>query len=169
MITIPKPNTRLLHYLEQQMTAIENDKSSTKKAVLVPLLQQAVEGLVALRYGEVQAIFAPSDRKGSKDGTKPYTLRVLRMKALGFADLLISKDYKGHVIRTIGGAYGEKAGTVRKWRLSKRLGKTSDLWMRHFSEEISKQHWDEAHVIDELKTTGARYKQEKKLAHKSKK
>jgi hypothetical protein len=131
-----------------------------------------VEGLAALDYGEVQFLFAPGDKKGSKDGTKPYTLRKLRMRALGFADLLIAKNYRGKepAIRTVAEAYGEKAGAFRKWRIRPRLGKTTDSLMRSFREEIStKRDWDEARAMAELKKAGETYKQERTLAHQLKK
>jgi hypothetical protein len=129
-----------------------------------------VEGLLALNYGESQPMFALSSKNGAKDGTKPYTLRKLRMKALGFADLLIAKKYKKEdaaAIRTVAAAYGQKADTFRAWR--KRLGKATDVHMMSFREEIStKRAWDEAQVLAELNKAGTEYVQQKQLAHQSK-
>jgi hypothetical protein len=72
MALIAKPRVRLRQYLEKRL--IEDQSTG-----FAPLLRQALEGLQALRFGEVQAIFAPDDKQGAKDGTKPYTLRRLRM------------------------------------------------------------------------------------------
>ena len=138
---------------------------------LKPLFQRAVEGLLALNYGESQPMFAPGDRNGSHDGTKPYTIRKLQMQALGYADLLIKNNYKGKdtAIRTVSAAYGVKADRFRGWRKSKRLGKTTDSVMQSFRAEIAKLDWDEAYALEALNEAGANYLKEKKLAHKSKK
>jgi hypothetical protein len=157
---------RLRAFLNDQLTLMEDSKS-VESSLLGALLEQAAEGLRALDYGEVQSIFVPDDKKGSKDGTKPYTLRKLRMKALGFADLLIAKNYEGDepAIRTVAGAYGEQAAAFRKWRIRPKLGKTTDSLMKSFREEISTKHdWDEVRVIAELKKAGETYKREKKRA-----
>jgi len=126
---------------------------------------------VALNYGESQPMFAPSDRKGSHDGTRPYTLRKLKMRALGYADLMIANKYKGQEasIRSVAAAYGVKADRFRGWRKSKRLGKTTDPLMQSFRAEIAKLAWDEVHVLNALQVAGATYLKEVKLAHKSKK
>jgi hypothetical protein len=144
---------------------------SNQGSVLKPLLQEAVEGLVALDYGESQPMFVPGDKKGSHDGTKPYTIRKLQMQALGFADLLIANNYKGDAaaIRTVASAYGQKADALRGWRKSKRLGKTTDSVMQLFRQEIAKLPWDALSVLDALNEAGKKYLEEKKLAHKSKK
>ena len=93
------------------------------------------------------------------------------MKALGFADLLLAKKYKGPVIRMVAEAFGVKADRFRKWRnKSPTLGKTSDQLMKSFRQEISKKvDWDENRVLAELHKTAAEYKIQEKLAHKSKK
>ena len=116
-------------------------------------------------------MFAPGNRRGSHDGTKPYTVRKLQMQALGYADLLITNGYKGKdtAIRTVAAAYGKKADAFRGWRKSKRLGKTTDPVMLSFRAEIAKLGWDEADVMEALKAAGANYLKEKTLAHKSKK
>jgi hypothetical protein len=104
--------------LENQLKLMEKSNSPEAR-----LLQVAIEGLVALNYGEAHAIYRPSDRKGSHDGTRPYTIRKLKMQALGFADLLIANNYKPaiHIVAT---AYGETTDTFTNWRKDKRLGKT---------------------------------------------
>ena len=56
--------------MREQLGSLKS-KDSPHAAALRLLLSQAEEGLVALIYGETQQIFAPSDKKGSKDGTKP--------------------------------------------------------------------------------------------------
>jgi hypothetical protein len=144
---------------------------SSQWSILKPLLRQAVEGLVALDYGESQLMFEPGDRKGSHDGTRPYTIRKLQMQALGFADLLIANKYNGDpaAIRTVASAYGQKADTLRGWRKSKRLGKTTDRRMKAFRQNIAKLEWDESHILDELAAAGAHFLMMKKLAHISKK
>lgn len=132
-------------------------------------LRRAIEGLVALDYGETQPIFTPDDRQGSHDGTRPYTIRKLRMQALGFADLLIANNYKPAPIRTVASAYGETAAAFRGWRKHKRLGKTTDPLMKSFREATAKLDWNESEILDKLKKAGKNYRDEKKLAHKSKK
>jgi hypothetical protein len=148
--------------LEEQLTRIR------KGTVREKPLREAVEGLEALMYGEVQDIFAPK-KKTTHDGTKPYTLRKLRMRALGFIDLLIAKKHKA-VIRKVAEAFGENADTVRGWRKSKVLGKTRDLLMQSFRKEISKKmDCDEQRILVKLDKTGAEYRRQEKLAFKSKK
>jgi hypothetical protein len=122
--------------------------------------------LVALNYGEVWPIFAPGSKANSKDGTKPYTLRKLRMKALGYTDLLMNNNYKGEAtaIRIVAEAYGQKANTYRAWR--KKLGKTTDGVMKSFREEVANLDWNENHVLAELKKDGKKYLEEQKEAHK---
>jgi hypothetical protein len=170
MALVDRPRTKLRKFLEKQLALIENSEVP-QSGGLETLLRQAVEGLLALNYGESQPLFALNGKNGAKDGTKPYTLRKLRMKALGFADLLIAKKYKGEdaaSIRTVADAHGEKAATFRKWRT--RLGKTTDSLMISFREEISRNRdWDNARVMEELEKAGETYKRERKLAHKLKK
>jgi hypothetical protein len=174
MFTMPvvvlKPRTRLRKFLEGQLELIGKSKSSEGN-VLKRLLRHAVEGLVALDYGESQPMFVPGDRNGSHDGTRPYTLRKLQMQALGYADLLIANKYKGDhaAIRTVTSAYNQSGNTFRSWRKSKRLGKTTDPLMQFYREEVAKRDWDESHILDELTAAGAKYTEEKALAHKSKK
>jgi hypothetical protein len=154
-----KRRDALRGFLNAQITLLKNNKSPNSD-ILTPLLQHAAEGLRALDYGEVYGMFAPDNKTGG------YTLRKLRMQALGFADLLIKKKYKGSlpVIRTVAGAYGEKADVFRKWRnRSKLLGKTTDPLMKSFRTEIStRRDWDEARTLAELEKVGETYKQRKK-------
>jgi len=159
--------TRLRRFLENQLVSMEKGESNLQFSVLKPLLRQTVEGLEALDYGEVQTIFAPS-KKGTKGyGSKPYTLRILRMKALGFADLLISKGHKKQVIRLVAGTFGVSAARFRGWRKSPNLGKTHDQLMKSFRQQISENlDWDENRVVKELEKTAAVYKIQEKLACK---
>jgi hypothetical protein len=158
----------VLHgFLENQL-AFSEHKLVVNKGI-EEVLRQAVEGLKALRYGEVQDIFAPK-KKTTHDGTKPYTLRKLRMVANGFIDLLLKKEHEDPVIRKVADAFGEKADTVRGWRKSKVLGKTRDSLMRSYRKEISERtDWDEKRVLAELNKTGAEYRRQRKLAFQFKK
>ena len=90
-------------------------------------------------------MFVPGNKNGSHDGTRPYTIRKLQMRALGYADLLIANNYKGKgiVIRTVATAYGPKGDAFRGWRKSKRLGKTTDQRMKSYREEVANLNWDE--------------------------
>jgi hypothetical protein len=112
-------------------------------------------------------MFAPGDKKGAKDGTKPYTLRKMRMEAIGFGDLLMANGYKGDdpAVRTVASAYGEKAATYRAWRKSDRLGKTRDPVMQSFRQKIAKLDWDETQILAALKEAGKTFILEKKRAH----
>jgi hypothetical protein len=152
------PRARLRQALEKRLQEHESI-----------VLRQALEGLVALDYGEVREMFAPGSKNWSKLGTKPYTLRKLQMEALGFADLLIANKFQGEeaAIRTVAEAYGQKADTFRGWR--KRLGKTTDPLMKSFRAEIAKLDWDEVHVLSHLKKTGAQYQTQEKVAFQAKK
>lgn len=76
-----------------------------KQSLQASTLAVAIEGLVALDYGEIRPIFSPGDKQGSHDGTRPYTIRKFRMQALGFADFLIANDHKA-AIRVVADAYG---------------------------------------------------------------
>jgi hypothetical protein len=165
MPVILKPRHKLCQFLKKQIDSV------TRDSYLKNVLQQAIEGLVALGYGESQLIFSPDGKNGSHDGTKPYTLRKLRMQAIGFADLLIANNYKGKrpPIHTVANAYGENVDAFIAWRKSKRLGKTNDPLMKSFREAIGKLPFDEAAVLSRLQEAGAFYKKQKKLAHKSKK
>ena len=160
---------KLCNFLKEQLKLIEKGEISAESNALASLLRQSIEGLRALKYGESQPMFAPGPKLGSKDGSKPYTLRKLKMKALGFADLLIANKYEGEeaAIRKVASAYGQKADAFRGWR--KRLGKTDDKLMNSFRKKISKLAWDKDHVLGELQKAGAKYLAEKKLAFKSKK
>jgi hypothetical protein len=155
--------TLLRNLLEGQLKLMEKDQNPRAR-----LLRTAIEGLIALEYGETQPIFKPDDRKGSHDGTLPYTIRKLKMQALGFADLLMANKYKP-AVRTVAGAYGTKADAFRGWRKDKRLGKTSDPLMKSFREAIKKLDWNESQILDELYKAGKHYLAQKKIAHKSKK
>jgi hypothetical protein len=165
-LVIITPRDKLRNFLEGQLKLIGKSKSSEWD-----VLRRAVEGLVALDYGESQPMFVPGDRKGSHDGTRPYTLRKLQMQALGYADLLIKHKYKGEhaAIRTVAHAYKQSANTFRGWRKSKRLGMTRDLLMQSYRKEVAERDWDETHILDELEAAGNKFREVKKLAHKSKK
>jgi hypothetical protein len=143
-VIVLSPRSKLRNFLRKQSLSLTDD--SPESVNLRNLLERAEEGLVALNYGEVWPIFAPRSKADSKDGTKPYTLRKLRMKALGYADLLISNKYKGEttVIRTVAGAYGQKANTFKAWR--QKLGKTTDALMKSFREEVVNLDWNKNHV-----------------------
>jgi|ERR1700730_763357 hypothetical protein len=166
-VKLPPPRVRFLHYLRQQLKSLGKLPGDS---VIRALLTQAAEGLVALDYGEAQPIYAPGSTSGAKDGTKPYTLRKLRMRALGYADLLIANNYKGEeaVIRTVANAYGQKANTFRQWRKNPRLGKTTDPLMKSFREDIAKLSWDEAKILVELKKAGDVFIHQVQEAHKKK-
>jgi hypothetical protein len=159
---------RLLNFLRHLIAAQSISPQQVKQ--FEPVLNEAVESLIALGYGEAQPIFAPAPKKKSWYGTKPYTLKKLQMMALGFADLLIKKKYKGEhaAIRTVAQAFGIKADRLRGWRKSDRLGKTTDPSMKSFREKIAQLDWSEAAVLVELKKTGAEYTQQNALAHKQK-
>jgi hypothetical protein len=107
------PAAMLHEFLEKQL-------AEKKGGTLEDSLRQAVEGLTALKYGEVQAIFTPGKKTGKGYGTKPFTLKKLRMKAIGFADLLIAKKYskknKGAADRVVAEALGVKADRFRGWK-----------------------------------------------------
>jgi hypothetical protein len=144
-IIVLSPRGKLRNLLRKQSLSLTDD--SPESVNLRNFLKGAEEGLVALNYGEVWPIFAPRSKADSKDGAKPYTLRKLRMKALGYANLLISNKYKGEAttIRTVAEAYGQKANTFRAWR--KKLGKTADAVMKSFREEVANLDWNENHVL----------------------
>jgi hypothetical protein len=160
-VATPRKKFRIL--LENQLKLIETSDSPEGR-----LLRVAIEGLVALNYGEAQPIYKPSDRKGSHDGTRPYTIRKLKMQALGFVDLLIANDYKP-AIHTVATAYGETADALIGWRKDKRLGKTPDPLMKSFREKTANLAWDETHILQMLKGAGNEYRTQKRLAFKHKK
>jgi hypothetical protein len=162
-IVVLKPRARLRKFLEEQLKVME--KSGSAEA---SILRVAVEGLVALDYGEARPIFEPKQKKGAHGGTRPYTLRKLQMQALGFADLLIANKYKP-AIRTVAEAYGATAAAFRGWRKDKDIGKTTDNLMKSFREKIAKLDWDQSHILDEIKFAGKKYRAEEKLAHEPKK
>ena len=168
-IVIDSRRGKLLKYLKNQIKTME--KSGSQGNAQITLLRRAVEGLEALEYGESQSMFAPGPRKGSHDGTKPYTIRKLKMQALGYGDLLIANNYKGKgtAIVTVANAYGQAADAYRGWRKSRRLAKTTDARMQAFRAQIAKLPWDEAQVLKSLEKSGADFLVEKRLAHKSKK
>jgi hypothetical protein len=141
------------------------EKNAASEAALIRV---AIEGLIALNYGEARGMFEPSGKKGSHDGTRPYTIRKLKMQALGFGDLLIAKKYTP-AIKTVADAYGETAENIAAWRKDKRLAKTTDPLMKSFREGIAKLEWDEAQILERLKRAGATYRTEKKIACKNKK
>jgi hypothetical protein len=160
-VTTPRGKFRIL--LENQLKLKETSDSPEAR-----LLRVAIEGLVALNYGEAQPIYRPSSKKGSHGGTRPYTLRKLKMQALGFAALLIANDYKS-AIHTVATAYGETADVFVGWRKDKRLGKTTDPLMKSFREKTANLAWDETHILQMLKGAGNEYRWQKKLAYQNKK
>jgi hypothetical protein len=169
VISKPSPRTRLRKYLEGQLKLMEKSEFSQR-----PLLQEVIEGLVALDYGESQPMFTCGEKKlapdNSKwnDGLKPYTLRKLRMEALGFIDLLKMHKYKGDEpsIRTVAEAYGEHAASVKGWR--KKDGKTSDALMQSYRKQIASMPWSQEKVLDRLKQVGGQYGVQLCLAHPEK-
>ncbi len=164
MIKIPQP-TR-----DNFRSLLAKQLASMTVSVYRPLLIRALEGLKALDYGEVQDIFAPQKTNTKGYGTKPYTLRRLRMQALGIADLLIAKKkakkYKGNVIGQVARAFGVKTERFKKWRnMDPHLGKTRDQHIKSFREEIAKHiEWDVARVQAKLKDIAADYKAQGKLS-----
>ncbi|MGP0084865.1 MAG: hypothetical protein ACLP0B_14720 [Steroidobacteraceae bacterium] len=157
-IFIHPHRVRLRMLLQRQLKLMH--KTDTSQA---QLLQEAIEGLMALEYGEALSIFTPGDRRGSHDGTRPYTLRKLKMQALGFADLLIANKYK-KAIHTVAAAFGEEEDTFIGWRKSKRLAKTADSLMKSFRERVAKLNWNETEILNQLKQAGKDYRVQKKLA-----
>ena len=170
MPVVIHPRTRLRKFLENELKSLKNN-SSSEGARLQQLLRQAIEGLVALEYGESQSIFRARSKNGAHDGTRPYTLRKLRMQALGFADLLIKNKYKGKspAIDTVASAFGVHADAFRVWRKNTRLGRTTDPVLKSFRAEIAGQEWDQVSVLAQLMKAGERYQEVQHLAHKSKK
>jgi len=157
-------------FLEEHLDFVLATSITPKKQALGVLLREAEEAVAALDYGEVQTMFAPAGKKGSKDGTKPYTLRKLRMMALGFIDLLETKGYLEKAARRmVAKAHGESVEVVKKWKQSKTLGKNRDARMQSFKQKIKASNWDKDRVLKELDEVGGKFKSEKKLAHKSKK
>jgi hypothetical protein len=143
---------RLRMILENELVSIANKETSGESEALRLLLLEAVEGLVALSYGETQPIF---ERIKTKDkGRKPYTAKKLRMTALGFVDLLRAKGYtawKAYI--TVARAYGVSDDAIKSWQKQKNLGKTSDPWLQSIRDKIGKNKdaWDEDRVRLELK------------------
>jgi hypothetical protein len=162
-IPIDAPRKKLRILLEKQLKLMETSNSPEAR-----LLRQAIEGLVALNYGEAQAIYTPSDRKGSHDGSRPYTIKKLKMQALGLVDLLIDNGYKP-AIHTVATAYGETDDAITGWRKHKGLGKTTDPLMKSFREKTANLAWDETHILEMLKGEGNRYRTQKNIAFKHKK
>jgi hypothetical protein len=71
--------------------------------------------------------------------------------------------------RTVAEAYRVEAGTFRKWKSNKRLGKTTDPLMKSFREKTATIVWDEPQVLERLKRAGRDFRAEKKLAFINKK
>jgi len=162
-----KARSEFREFVEEHLDFVVATSITPRKQALGKLLRQAEDALAALDYGEVQSIFAPAGKKGSKDGTKPYTLRKLRMMALGFIDLLKTKGYLEKTARRmVAAAHGESPEVVKKWKQSKMLGKTHDTRMQLFRQKIKKSNWEKDRVLKELNETGEHFKLEKKLAHK---
>jgi hypothetical protein len=156
--------------------ALENEEVRDTLARYVPAPRRNDAAYMAAFYADAAPLASKLVWKGADEleafgTTKPYTLRKLRMQALGFADLLIKNKYKGEAaaIRTVANAYGQHADAFRAWRKNKRLGKTTDQLMKSFREEVATLDWDEIHILDELTRAGAKYQEEQHLAHKSKK
>ena len=127
-IFVPTPRKRFRKFLEQQLKLAEENGAPE-----AALLRAAIEGLVALNYGEARGMFAPSDKKRAHAGSRPYTIRKLKMQALGFGDLLIANKYKP-AVKTVADAYGETAENMATWRKDKQLAKTTDPLMKSFKE-----------------------------------
>lgn len=161
-VQVLTPRAKFRIFLENQLKAMQGSDSPQAS-----LLRVAIEGLVALNYGEAQPIFRPSDIKGLH-GTRPYTIRKLKMQALGFADLLKANHYKP-AIHTVATAYGETADVFTGWRKDKRLGKTTDPVMKSFREETASLAWDETVILEMLKKAGNKYRMQKTIAFKHKK
>jgi hypothetical protein len=125
------------------------------------LVGQALQELRALDYGETQTLFAPEKTKARGYGSKPYTLRILRMKALGFADLLIAKKFQPEegVLRFVANRLNEYAATFRKWRTENQyLGKTTDEHIKSFRQDVAnKTEWDIPHILAELDKLATHY------------
>jgi hypothetical protein len=151
----------LLRFVRKQLKSVKGDSLEAR------LLREAEEGLRALDYGEVQSLFAPRSKAAHKDGTKPFTLRKLRMQALGFLDLLIKMKYSGKsgaAVRTVAEAFGYKAAAFRK--LQQRKKKNSDPVMNSFRQHTASLNLSVDKILDELKKTGSQYISQKKLAKK---
>jgi hypothetical protein len=132
------------------------------------LVSEALQGLRALDYGEMQPLFAPLKTKAKGYGSKPHTLRILRMKALGVADLLIAKKFQPEegVLRFVANKLDENAGTFRKWRTENQyLGKTTDQHIKSFRQGIAnKTEWDIPHILAELDKLAKHYLKQQALS-----
>jgi hypothetical protein len=167
MPVVPKPGVmgrkRLRQFLENKLISIENNETSPEIEALRMLLREAVEGLVALSYGETQPIF---ERIKTKDkGSKPYTAKKLRMTALGFVDLLRAKGYTASkAYFAVARAYKVSEDAIKSWQKQKNLGKTSDPWLQSIRDKIGKNKdaWDEDRVWLELERARFVYKLAKK-------
>jgi hypothetical protein len=158
MPSIDTPRARLRKLLGQQLTGQPLGQYDRT------VLKQAIEALIVLEYGEVQPPFVPRKKKGEKYGSKPYTLRRFRMRALGFADLFIKNKYKGDqpALATVALAYKVSPAAFDGWR--KTLGKTTDPRMRSFRKEIASLPWEKSAILSALEADGELYQREVKLA-----
>jgi hypothetical protein len=143
-------------FLEEQLALIENSESPELIGRKV-WLRAAVEGLHALRFGEVMPMFAPS--KTSDHGVTPYSALKYRMKAVGFVDLLHNKGYLvGKAKTTVADAYGVSDQTIKDWQQDEDLGKTCDPWMQNFRQEIADStHWSHALIREALSEAAKKY------------
>src|SRR5262249_16787673 len=120
-------------------------------------LRDALEGLHALSYGEVQPIFAP--RKTDDQGVTPYSVRKFRIIAVGFVDLLCKKGMKSGKARAkVAAAYCLGRADIKSWEHDKDIGKTQDPWMKSFKQKIANStEWDEVQLNQELAQAGASF------------
>jgi hypothetical protein len=163
MTVVPNARTRLRHFLQKQLLAIEG-KSSPEAMVVVALLRQAVEGLDALSYGQTTPIFAKTTQKHW--GVEPYTARNLRLKAVGFVAHLHAKGYTvGKARHAVARAYGRSTSAIEAWQKDQALGKTTNPDLQSIMKKITKAAWNEDRALKELKKAGNEFK----LAMKKKK
>jgi hypothetical protein len=93
-------------------------------------IDEAIEGLYALEFGEALPIFKPSKTKAK--GATPYCAKKYRMKAVGFVNLLCTKGYKAGKARAkVAAVYGVERATVKGWQFG--LGKINHSWMQKTS------------------------------------
>jgi hypothetical protein len=159
-ISVAKPNRNNLRHL------LEIQKTPPGYGLLV---SRALQSLRALDYGEVQDLFEPQKTEAKGYGSKPYTLRILKMKALGIADLLIVKKYNVDqgVLRLVANKLGVPADRFRKWRTNQYLGKTADQHIKSFRLEIAnKVEWNVPRALGELEGIARQYKLQLALSKK---
>jgi hypothetical protein len=148
-----KPITRLRKFLEGQLALIEKSESPRMMG-LKACLKAAVEGLHALKYGEVMPMFAPS--KTSDHGVTPYSALKYRMIAVGFVDLLQKKgNLAGKAKHKVADAYGVSVETIKDWQQDP--GKTADPWMQKFRKDIADSTDSHAQIREALYEAAKKY------------